>query len=40
MDWEEFVFEIASDIMQEQSPKRFDFMLLTLLQCSNSLLAL
>ncbi|KAL9431382.1 hypothetical protein AB3S75_026545 [Citrus x aurantiifolia] len=22
MDWEEFVFEIASDIMQEQSPKR------------------
>lgn len=24
MDWEEYVAEIASDIMKEQSPKRFD----------------
>lgn len=24
MDWEEYVSEIASDIMKEQSPKRFD----------------
>lgn len=25
MDWEEYVAEIASDIMKEQSPKRFNF---------------
>lgn len=25
MDWEEYIAEIASDIMKEQSPKRFDF---------------
>lgn len=23
MDWEEYISEIASDIMKEQSPKRF-----------------
>lgn len=25
MDWEEYISEIASDIMKEQSPKRFVF---------------
>jgi len=25
MDWEDHISEIASDIMKEQSPKRFDF---------------
>jgi hypothetical protein len=25
MDWEEYISQIASDIMKEQSPKRFAF---------------
>jgi hypothetical protein len=25
MDWEEYISEIASDIMKEQSPKRFAY---------------
>lgn len=25
MDWEEYISEIATDIMKEQSPKRFVF---------------
>lgn len=33
MDWEEYVCEIASDIMKEQSPKRF-FKLNTFELCS------
>lgn len=33
MDWEEYISEIASDIMREQSPKRFDFYASCLIEC-------
>lgn len=29
MDWEQYVSEIASDIMKEQSPKRYSWQLLS-----------
>ena len=39
MDWEEYISEIATDIMKEQSPKRFPLQHLTLSYYSVSKIA-